>query len=93
MPVWNIFGRGFDSRRLHQSLLKRSAKRRLPRRSHKAKTGIPDASINFASLHTSKQKPWMLVTCLAFSDKSKVVEFDRYFKLGSGHAFANKRLW
>jgi hypothetical protein len=45
-----ICGRRFDSRRLHQSSLKRSAKRRLPRRSHKAKTGYPDASTQFASL-------------------------------------------
>jgi len=45
------------------------------------------------SSHTSKYKPWMLVTYLAFSDKSKAVEFEQYLKSGSGHAFANKRLW
>jgi len=46
-----------------------------------------------SSSHTSKYKPWMLVTCLAFSDKSKAIEFEQYLKSGSGHAFANKRLW
>jgi predicted GIY-YIG superfamily endonuclease len=45
------------------------------------------------SPHTSKYKPWKLVTYLAFSDESKAVEFEQYLKSGSGHAFANKRLW
>jgi predicted GIY-YIG superfamily endonuclease len=45
------------------------------------------------SPHTSKYKPWMLVTYIAFSDESRAVEFERYLKSGSGHAFANKRLW
>ena len=41
------------------------------------------------SPHTSKFKPWQLVTYLAFSNKSKAVEFEQYLKSGSGHAFAN----
>ena len=45
------------------------------------------------SPHTSKYKPWKLVTYLAFSDESKTAEFEQYLKSGSGHAFANKRLW
>ena len=45
------------------------------------------------SPHTSKYKPWKLVTYLAFTDESKAVEFEWYLKSGSGHAFANKRLW
>ena len=45
------------------------------------------------SPHTSKYKPWQLVTYLAFSNKSKAVESEQYLKSGSGHAFANKRLW
>jgi predicted GIY-YIG superfamily endonuclease len=45
------------------------------------------------SSHTSKFKPWKLVTYLAFSDESKAVEFEKYLKSGSGRAFANKRLW
>ena len=45
------------------------------------------------SLHTSKFKPWRLVTYVAFSDRHKAEAFERYLKSGSGHAFANKRLW
>jgi len=33
------------------------------------------------------------VTYLAFSEKSKALAFEQYLKSGSGHAFANKRLW
>ena len=45
------------------------------------------------SPHTAKHKPWSLITYLAFSEKFKAVEFETYLKSGSGHAFANKRLW
>ncbi|MBN8936354.1 MAG: GIY-YIG nuclease family protein [Rhizobiales bacterium] len=45
------------------------------------------------SYHTSKFKPWRLVTYVAFSDRAKAGSFERYLKSGSGHAFANKRLW
>ena len=45
------------------------------------------------SPHTSKFKPWKLVTCLAFSDESKAAESEQYLKSESGRAFANKRLW
>ena len=45
------------------------------------------------SAHTSKYRPWRLVTYVAFSDKSRAAEFERYLKSGSGHAFAKKRLW
>lgn len=48
---------------------------------------------NGCSLHTSKFKPWSLITYLAFSDKSKAVWFEKYLKLHSGRAFAQKRLW
>jgi predicted GIY-YIG superfamily endonuclease len=44
------------------------------------------------SPHTSKFKPWHLVTYNAFSDEAKAVAFERYLKSGSGQAFANKRL-
>jgi predicted GIY-YIG superfamily endonuclease len=44
------------------------------------------------SPHTSKFKPWHLVTYIAFSDEAKAVAFERYLKSGSGQAFANKRL-
>jgi predicted GIY-YIG superfamily endonuclease len=45
------------------------------------------------STHTSKYIPWRLVTYLAFSDDKKAETFERYLKSGSGHAFANRRLW
>jgi putative endonuclease len=43
--------------------------------------------------HTSKYIPWRLVTYVAFSTERKAMEFERYIKSGSGHAFAKKRLW
>ena len=45
------------------------------------------------STHTSKYRPWKLVTYHAFSDKLKAQEFERYLKSGSGQAFASKRFW
>ena len=45
------------------------------------------------SPHTSKHRPWRLVTYIAFSDEQKAVEFEKYLRGGSGHAFANKHLW
>jgi putative endonuclease len=45
------------------------------------------------SPHTSKFVPRRIVTYVAFSDGNKAASFERYLKSGSGHAFANKRLW
>lgn len=45
------------------------------------------------SAHTSKYRPWRLVTYLAFSDRAKAESFETYLKSGSGHAFATKRFW
>jgi predicted GIY-YIG superfamily endonuclease len=45
------------------------------------------------SAHTSKYRPWRLVTYVAFSERAKAEQFERYLKSGSGHAFARKRLW
>jgi len=45
------------------------------------------------SAHTSKFKPWKLVTYIAFSHRRQAETFERYLKSGSGHAFANRRLW
>lgn len=45
------------------------------------------------SAHTAKFAPWRLVSYVAFSDEDKALEFERYLKSGSGHAFAKKRLW
>ena len=45
------------------------------------------------SSHTSKYTPWVLVTFICFADDQRAQQFERYLKSGSGHAFANKRLW
>jgi putative endonuclease len=45
------------------------------------------------SPHTSKFMPWKLTTYIAFTDQMKAEAFEHYLKSGSGHAFANKRLW
>jgi putative endonuclease len=45
------------------------------------------------SSHTTKFSPWKLITYIAFTDRSKAEDFERYLKSGSGHAFARKRLW
>ena len=42
--------------------------------------------------HTSKYRPWVLVTYIAFSDKAKAFAFEKYLKSASGRAFAKKRL-
>ncbi len=44
------------------------------------------------SKHTSKYRPWIVETYLAFSDEKKAREFERYLKSSSGIAFARKRL-
>lgn len=45
------------------------------------------------SVHTAKHVPWQLVTQIGFSIERKAMEFERYLKSGSGHAFAKKRFW
>ena len=45
------------------------------------------------SPHTSKHKPWTLITYLAFSEETRAHSFEKYLKSHSGKAFANKRLW
>lgn len=44
------------------------------------------------ALHTTKYRPWRLVTYVAFSEDAKAVAFERYMKSASGRAFAKKRL-
>ena len=46
-----------------------------------------------ASRHTSKYRPWRVVTYFAFTDEQKARAFEHYLKSGSGAAFADKRLW
>ena len=42
---------------------------------------------------TAPYRPWSLRTYLAFSTKKQALDFEKYLKSGSGHAFAKKRLW
>jgi putative endonuclease len=43
-------------------------------------------------LYTSSRLPVEVVTYVAFSDKYKAFNFEKYLKSGSGKAFTNKRL-
>jgi hypothetical protein len=42
--------------------------------------------------YTSKFKPWKIINAIAFTDRNKALEFERYLKSPSGRAFAKKRL-
>ena len=42
--------------------------------------------------HTAKFRPWRIKTAVAFTDRQRAVDFERYLKSASGRAFAKKRL-
>lgn len=42
---------------------------------------------------TTQNKPWKLITYIAFSCAEQAIAFEKYIKVGSGHAFAKRRLW
>lgn len=42
---------------------------------------------------TSKFRPWEPITVIWFSDRAKARAFEKYLKVGSGHAFANRHFW
>src|SRR5476651_2373557 len=42
--------------------------------------------------HTAKFRPWRIKTAVAFEDRERAVDFERYLKSASGRAFAKKRL-
>jgi len=47
-------------------------------------------------IHTCKYAPWRLVVAVAVAfaaDDRKALAFERYFKTGSGHAFAGRHFW
>jgi putative endonuclease len=48
---------------------------------------------NGQSPHTSKYRPWRLITAVTFTDDQKAHAFEQYLKTGSGRAFAHKRIW
>ena len=43
--------------------------------------------------HTAKFRPWTLVSYTAFQSRERAAEFERYLKVGSGHAFAKRHFW
>jgi putative endonuclease len=45
------------------------------------------------SIYTSDFRPWKLVVYIAFDEEEKAIAFEKYLKIGSGNAFAKKRLW
>jgi len=40
--------------------------------------------------HTSKSTPWKIKTAIAFTDKQKALDLERYRKTSSGRAFAKR---
>jgi len=43
-------------------------------------------------VHTAKHRPWRIKTAVAFTDRQRAIEFERYLKSASGRAFSKKRL-
>jgi len=41
--------------------------------------------------HSRKHRPWRIKNLLAFNDREKALDFERYLKSPSGRAFAKKR--
>ena len=42
---------------------------------------------------TASLKPWKMKGYVAFDAKDRALDFERYLKSGSGHAFRKRRLW
>ncbi len=68
--------------------------------SKKTYVGMTDDVQNRLTTHnegrcpsTSRHCPWELVAFVAVRSKEHAVVLERYFKSGSGHAFAHKHLW
>ena len=45
------------------------------------------------SKYTLADRPWRLMTYVAFRNREKALAFERYLKAGSGHAFAQRHFW
>ena len=37
--------------------------------------------------------PWEIEVYIAFTSEEKAIQFEKYLKQGSGHAFARKHFW
>jgi predicted GIY-YIG superfamily endonuclease len=46
-----------------------------------------------ANFHTAKYRPWELVCRIPFKSRERAAQFEKYLKVGSGHAFAHRHLW
>ena len=62
-------------------------------------TGLTDDLENRLKAHnqgkckyTFKYIPWNIKTSIAFANKQKALDFEKYLKTSSGRAFAKKRL-
>jgi predicted GIY-YIG superfamily endonuclease len=42
--------------------------------------------------HSSKYRPWRIKTAVAFTDRNRAADFEKYLKSPSGRAFSKKRL-
>jgi len=42
--------------------------------------------------HTAKFRRWRIKTAVAFTDRARTADFERYLKSPSGRAFSKKRL-
>ncbi|MBW1920730.1 MAG: GIY-YIG nuclease family protein [Deltaproteobacteria bacterium] len=42
--------------------------------------------------HTWQFRPWRIKTAIAFTNRAKALDFEKYLKSPSGRAFAKKRL-
>ncbi len=42
--------------------------------------------------HTAKYRPWRVSVAVAFEDRTKAAEFEKYLKSHSGRAFAKRHL-
>ena len=45
------------------------------------------------SVHTARFRPWRLVVYVGFAEAGRARAFERYLKVGSGHAFARRHFW
>ncbi len=45
------------------------------------------------SKFTRDHRPWRLVGYAAFASRERALRFERYLKVGSGHAFAHRHFW
>ena len=47
---------------------------------------------NSSNKYSKTKKPFILVWYCVFNNKTKAIQFEKYLKHGSGHAFLKKRL-